>query len=126
MWMTAETVCDLLRPLIGKSGSVFMVVSEVGQVGFSTTSDKKLTGVEARPDGLVRLDRETGWGVIDPGEGGAVVWDRGEEDPPPGHSLEAPPGMAPAADAEARGKVRYLPAGFRAPGLGGRFSSRST
>jgi hypothetical protein len=86
MWMTADTVCDLLRPLIGKSGSVFMVVSQVGQVGFSTTSDKKLTGVEVRPDGLIRLDRETGWAVIDPGEVVAVVWN-GEQESSPGQFL---------------------------------------
>jgi hypothetical protein len=73
--MTGETIRDLLKPLIGKSGSIFMVVSRSGNIGFVTTENKKLTGVEMRPDGLVRLERETGWAVIDPGEVVAVVWD---------------------------------------------------
>ena len=84
--MTADTVCELLRPIIGKSGSVFLVVSQVGQVGFATASDKKLTRVEVRPDGLVRLERETGWAVIDPGEIVAVVWS-GEQETSPGQFL---------------------------------------
>ena len=73
--MTSETVRDLLQPLIGKSGSISMVVSRTGRIGFVTTENEKLTGVEVRPDGLVRLERETGWAVIDPGEVVAVVWD---------------------------------------------------
>jgi hypothetical protein len=73
--MTGETIRDLLKPLIGKSGSIFMVVSRSGNIGLVTTENKKLTGVEIRPDGLVRLERETGWAVIDPGEVVAVVWD---------------------------------------------------
>lgn len=84
--MTGDTVCELLRPIIGKSGSVLLVVSQVGQVGFATASDKKLTGVEVRPDGLVRLERETGWAVIDPGEIVAVVWS-GEQETSPGQFL---------------------------------------
>jgi hypothetical protein len=35
---------------------------------------KQLTGVEVLPDGLLRLEREHGWAVIDPGEVVAVVW----------------------------------------------------
>ena len=58
--MTGETICDLLKPLIGKSGSISMIVSRIGQIGFATGEIKKLTGVEVRPDGLVRLERETG------------------------------------------------------------------
>jgi spore germination protein GerM len=73
--MTGETIRDLLKPLIGKSGSISMVVSRIGQIGFAATENKKLTGVEVRPDGLVRLERETGWAVIDPGQVVAVVWD---------------------------------------------------
>ncbi len=73
--MTGETIRDLLKPLIGKSGSISMVVSRIGHIGFVTTENKKLTGVEVRPDGLVRLQRETGWAVLDPGEVVAVVWD---------------------------------------------------
>ena len=46
-----------------------MLVSQIGQVGFPTAEDKRLTGVQVRPDGLVRLDRETGWTVIDPSKG---------------------------------------------------------
>jgi hypothetical protein len=64
--MTGETIRDLLKPLIGKSGSISMVVSRTGHVGFVTSGNKKLTGVELRPDGLLRLERETGWAVIDP------------------------------------------------------------
>ena len=80
--MTGETIRDLLKPLIGKSGSIFMVVSRIGQVGFATAENKKLTGVEVRPDGLVRLERETGWAVIDPGEVVAVVWNSDTETSP--------------------------------------------
>lgn len=73
--MTGETFRDLLQPLIGQSGSISMVVSRIGHIGFVTTGNKKLTGVEVRPDGLVRLDREAGWAVIDPAGIVAVVWD---------------------------------------------------
>jgi hypothetical protein len=73
--MTGEMIRELLKPLIGKSGSISMVVSRIGHIGFVTAENKKLTGVEVRPDGLVRLERETGWAVIDPGEVVAVVWD---------------------------------------------------
>jgi hypothetical protein len=72
--MTAETIRDLIKPLVGKSGSISMVVNRVGPIGFATTENKKLTGVEIRPDGLVRLERETGWTVIDPAEVVAVAW----------------------------------------------------
>ena len=84
--MTGETISDLLKPLIGKSGSVFLVVSRIGQVGFATAEHRMLTGVEIRPDGLVRLERENGWAVIDPGEVVAVVWN-GETENSPGQFL---------------------------------------
>jgi hypothetical protein len=80
--MTGETICDLLNPLIRKPGSVSMLVSRVGQVGFLAAQNEKLTGVEIRPDGLVRVDRETGWTVIDPAEVVAVVWNGDPEDSP--------------------------------------------
>jgi hypothetical protein len=73
--MTGETIRDLLKPLIGKSGSISMVVSKIGHIGFITAENKKLTGVELRPDGLLRLEREAGWAVIDPEGVVAVVWD---------------------------------------------------
>lgn len=73
--MTGETIRDLLEPLIGKSGSISMVASRTGHIGFVVTGNKRLTGVEVRADGLVRLERETGWAVIDPDEVVAVVWD---------------------------------------------------
>jgi hypothetical protein len=84
--MTGETICGLLKPLIGKPGSIFMIVSRIGQIGFATDENKKLTGVEARPDGLVRLERETGWAVIDPDQVVAVVWN-GEPENSPGQFL---------------------------------------
>jgi hypothetical protein len=84
--MKGETVCELLKPLIGKSGSISMVVSRIGHVGFATGETKKLTGVEVRPDGLVRLERETGWTVIDPGAVVAVVWN-GDAEGSPGQFL---------------------------------------
>jgi hypothetical protein len=80
--MTAEMIGDLLRPLIGKSGTIFLVVSRSGQIGFTTDHNKKLTGVEVREDGLVRLVRETGWAVIDPAEIVAVVWNDDAESSP--------------------------------------------
>jgi hypothetical protein len=84
--MTSETISDLLKPLIGKSGTIFMVVKRTGQVGFTTAENKQLTGVEIRPDGLVRLERENGWAVIDPAEIVAVVWS-GDIDHSPGQFL---------------------------------------
>jgi hypothetical protein len=84
--MTGETLRDLLKPLIGKSGSISMVVSRTGQIGFITSENKKLTGVELRPDGLLRLQRETGWAVIDPDGVVAVVWDS-EPEASPGQFL---------------------------------------
>lgn len=84
--MTGETISDLLKPLIGKSGTIYMVMSQTGQVGFNTAENKKLTGVEIRPDGLVRIERENGWAVIDPGEVVAVVWS-GDTDHSPGQFL---------------------------------------
>jgi hypothetical protein len=80
--MTAETMRDLLDPLVGKRGSIFMVVSRTGPIGFATTDNKKLTGVEIRPDGLVRLERESGWAVIDPTDVMAVVWTDDTESSP--------------------------------------------
>jgi hypothetical protein len=72
--MTGEAIRDLLTPLIGQSGSISIVASRIGHIGF-VTENKKLTGVEVRPDGLVRLERETGWVVIDPDTVVAVVWE---------------------------------------------------
>ena len=84
--MTGETIRELLEPLIGESGSISLVVRRSGLIGFVTAENKKLTGVEVRPDGLVRLDRETGWVVIDPDGVVAVVWD-GELEPSAGQFL---------------------------------------
>jgi hypothetical protein len=72
--MTGETFCDLLKPLIGKTGTIYMVVGNVGQIGLATTENNKLTSVEVRTDGLVLLERATGWTVIDPAEVVAVGW----------------------------------------------------
>jgi hypothetical protein len=80
--MTGEMIGDLLRPLIGKSGTIFMVVSRSGQIGFTTDHNKRLTGVEVLQDGLVRLVREAGWAVIDPAEIVAVVWNDDTESTP--------------------------------------------
>ena len=80
--MTGEMIGDLLRPLIGKSGTIFMVVSKSGQIGFTADHNKKLTGVEVLQDGLVRLVREAGWAVIDPAEIVAVVWNDDTESSP--------------------------------------------
>ena len=84
--MTDETIRDLLDPLIGKRGSIFMVVSRTGPIGFATGENKKLTGVEIRPDGLIRLERESGWAVIDPSDVMAVVWN-GDAESTPGQFL---------------------------------------
>jgi hypothetical protein len=72
--MTGEAICELLKPLIGKSGSILVVVSRVGQIGIAATENNKLTGVDLRPDGMVRLERESGWTVFDPAEVVAVGW----------------------------------------------------
>ncbi len=54
--MTGETIRDLLAPVIGKSGAIYLAVSNIGQVG------------------LAMLERETGWTVINPSEVMAVAW----------------------------------------------------
>ena len=77
--MTGEAICDLLRPLIGLHGSISVLITRIGQVSFAP-GDHGLTGVELRPDGLVRLERETGWTVIDPGAVVAVVWHKDTEE----------------------------------------------
>ena len=84
--MTGEAISSLLTPLIGKSGSISLVVREIGQIGFSRSENKKLTSVEVGVDGLVRLERESGWTVIDPGAVVAVVWN-GESEISPGQFL---------------------------------------
>jgi hypothetical protein len=84
--MTGETMRELLEPLIGKVGSVSMLVSRIGPVTWSMADDKKLAGVGVRPDGLVRLEREHGWAVIDPAEVVAVVW-TGDPETRPGQFL---------------------------------------
>lgn len=71
--MTGETVCDLLKPLIGQPGTISVVFGKVGQVGFAVT-ENKLTGIQVRPDGLVLVERSTGWTVIDPDEVVAIAW----------------------------------------------------
>ena len=58
--MTGETIRGLLAPVIGKSGAVYLAVSNIGQVGLAIKENSKLTGVEVRPDGLVRLDARPG------------------------------------------------------------------
>jgi hypothetical protein len=84
--VTAETIRDLLEPLIGRSGSILMIVSRTGPIGFATAENKKLTGVEIRPDGLLRLERVNGWAVLDPSEVMAVVWN-GDPESTPGQFL---------------------------------------
>ena len=85
--MTGDTMRDLLTPLIGKSGSMSMLVSKIGPVAFPTAENRKLTGVELRADGLIRLEREIGWAVIDPREVVAVVWRGDQADDSPGQFL---------------------------------------
>jgi hypothetical protein len=84
--MTGETMRDLLKPLIGKSGSISIVVSRIGDIGFALDGRQKLVGVEVRADGLVCLERATGWAAIDPAEVIAVVWS-GDTDRSPGQFL---------------------------------------
>jgi hypothetical protein len=72
--MNGESMRDLLQPKIGAHGSISMLISRVGPVAFSMAQDKKLTGLEVLPDGMVRLEREHGWAVIDPAEVVAVIW----------------------------------------------------
>src|SRR5579859_4578953 len=66
--MTGETIRSLLEPLIGKSGSIALLVRNVGPISFATGETRKLMGVEQRPDGLIHITRESGWTVIDPTE----------------------------------------------------------
>jgi hypothetical protein len=80
--MTGETMRTLLEPLIGKTGSISMLVSRIGPISFPVAENKKLTGVEVRPDGLIQLKRQSGWAVIDPNEVVAVVWNDDSENSP--------------------------------------------
>ncbi len=80
--MTGETMRALLEPLNGKSGVISMLVSRTGPVAFSMAETKKLTRVGIRPDGLVQLERQSGWAVIDPNEVVAVVWNDDSENSP--------------------------------------------
>jgi hypothetical protein len=84
--MTGDTFADLIKPLVGQAGSISIVVRGSGEVTFAMSQDKKLTGVQVRPDGLVLLERETGWAAIDPAEVVAVAW-RSEADGTPGQFL---------------------------------------
>lgn len=84
--MTAETIRDQLEPLVGRSGSIFIIVSRIGPIGFAAGENKRLTGIQIRPDGLIRLERETGWAVIDPAEVVGVVWN-GDTESSPGQFL---------------------------------------
>jgi hypothetical protein len=77
---------DLIKPLIGKSGTLALLVSNIGQVGFSAAEDKTLTAVDVRPDGTVKIERESGWTVIDPAEVVAVLW-RGDTEGSTGQFL---------------------------------------
>ncbi len=72
--MTSETMRGLLEPLIGEFGSITMLVSRVGPLVLSMADHKKLISVEVGSDGLVRLEREHGWAVIDPSEIVSVMW----------------------------------------------------
>jgi len=69
-----ETICDLLRPLIGKSGSIVIAIRKIGPIGLAVAEHNKLTSVEVRPDGLIHIERETGWTVVDPDDVVAVAW----------------------------------------------------
>ena len=80
--MTGETMRDLLKPLIGKSGQVSMLIRRIGPVAFPMTENKRLTGVEVRQDGLVRIERPAGWAVIDPVEVVALVWNDDSDSTP--------------------------------------------
>ncbi len=84
--MTAEMMRDLLQPLVGQPGSLYLVISRIGQIGFKATDDNKLTGVEVRPDGMIRLERAIGWTVIDPAEVVAVGWN-GDSEPSAGQFM---------------------------------------
>ena len=77
--MTGETICDLIRPLTGMSGSIVLAIRQIGPIALATTEFNKLISVEVQPDGLVRIERETGWTVIDPDEVVAVAWNGNPE-----------------------------------------------
>jgi hypothetical protein len=84
--MTGETLRELLKPLMGKAGSLYVVIRGIGQIGLPSTPNNKLTSVDVRSDGLVRIERETGWTVIDPDEVVATGWN-GDSDHSAGQFL---------------------------------------
>ena len=78
--MTGETLRDLIKPLIGKPGTIHLIVRRIGPIGFAVTESNLLTGIEVSSDGMVRVERENGWTVLDPGEVVAISWN-GQQDP---------------------------------------------
>jgi len=73
--MTGETIRDLLQPFIGKSGLISMVVRRTGPIGVGHHREREADRRGGPPGGLVRVERETWWAVIDPDDVVAVVWD---------------------------------------------------
>src|ERR1700730_10735415 len=65
---------DLLDPRIARSGDITMLVSRIGPAAFPTAAKRNCPSVELRWHGLVRLERPTGWVVVDPDDVVAVVW----------------------------------------------------
>ena len=72
----------LLEPLIGKSGVDFHARQQDRADLLPVAENKRLTGVEVRPDGLIELKRQTGWAVIDPNDVVAVVWNDDSDNSP--------------------------------------------
>ena len=72
--MDGKVIADLLQPVIGKPGQVRLVCQ--GQSTRWALNDEKhpLLSVRLRPDGLVEISRDDGWGVFDPDGVLAVEW----------------------------------------------------
>ena len=86
MWwfLTGETTCDLPGPLTGKSGSISVLISRIGQAGVAAGKSRKLTGAGLRPDGLVHMDPHDRTERHRPAAVVAVAW-HGDAENPPGH-----------------------------------------
>jgi hypothetical protein len=57
---TSPSGCTACTPVGEQITGMATDWPSTGQVGLAINENSKLTGVEVRPDGLVRLERETG------------------------------------------------------------------
>ena len=72
--MDGKVIADLLEPVIGKPGQVRLVCQGLGTRWALNDEKHPLLSARLRPDGLVEISRDDGWGVFDPDGVLAVEW----------------------------------------------------